>query len=335
MGGSIIIFVIVVLMGTGVIQLGNINLGGTVTTPEKTTSTFTLWSYPDGEDVSNFVEMDIWTPKSSATFDDMDDVYTMSNFERAESGKDADDISIDLRDEAHVWAEITGNSVFANIFRLLVGGVNYDYEFYVYHPTSDVNFNILDSNLNASWPDNVGAYNYNGDDNHTVLLDAPHLTQTVADMHYGTGWDLSATDFADYTDAQKNEVWDEKNWRVQAPYLDPTLDTADHEYIEGLEAYTEFFAIRITFDASISTIIGNVLEVNVTVAKGENVRAVISGTFVYLLVTEVINFENGAYDFKFEMYMGDNISVSTVQSGRVTVPNDVPVTFTAYSSIGV
>lgn len=301
----------------------------TPTTTEKATSSFTLMSSPDGEDVSNFVEMDIWLPKSSATFEDTDDIYTLTNFERAETGKDAEDISIDLRNEAYAWAEITGNSVFANTFKLLYGGANYDYMLYAYHESSDVNFNILDSNMNASF-----YAGYQGDSNFTAVIDVPHYTTTVAQMHYGVGWETSATEFADYNAAQQKVVWDEKNWRTQARYLDPSLDTADHEYIEGLEEYTEYFALRLTFNDSVSTVNGNVLEVNCTIAKGENVRAVYSGTIIYLVVTEDINFENGAYNFKFELQIAANISITTAASGRVTVPDDTPDVFTQYSLIG-
>ena len=326
-GGSFILVVFIILFGTGTLTLSNIGLGGTPTTPVKTVSTFKLTSYPDLEDVSNFIEMDIWTPKASATFEDRDDIYTMTNFEREVTGKDADDISIDLRDVSYAWAEITGNSVFENYFILLIGGGNIDYEFYAYHLTSDVNFNILDSNMDEAF-----TASYQGDSNFTAILDAPHYTKT--NNHYGVGWEVSATDFADYTDAQKLEVYDEKNTRVQTPTLDPTLDTADHEYIEGLERYTEFFAIKLTFNESVSTVDGNALEVNVTIAKGENVRAVYSGTMIYLIVTEIMDFSDGAYDFKFEMQIAVNISISAVASGRLTVPNDSPGVFTQYSLIG-
>ena len=330
-----IVIIVIVSGGIGIFFIGDyaglwsIAPGGTTTTVPGAASTFTLISYTDGEDVSNFVEMDIWVPKSTAEFEDADDIYEMSNFERAEQGKDADDISIDLSEESYVWAEVTGNAVFANNFVLLYGGANYHYTLYVYHLTSDVNFNIMDSSMAA-----VFAADYQGDDNFTVIMDAPHVTQTVADMHYGVGWDLSATDFDDYTDSQKNEVWDEKNWRCQAPLLDPTLDTADHEYIEGLETYTDYLAIRITFNASISTVVGNVAEVTCDIAKGEDVRAIISGTFVYLIMTDVVNFEDGVQDFDFEMTIAAHIKVASVHSGRLTVPDDIPVTFTAYSAIG-
>lgn len=298
----------------------------TPTTVVLTESTFTLYSYPDGEDVSNFVEMDIWAPKSSATFDEVDDRYTMSNFERLVTGKDADDIAEDLRGEPWYWAEITGNSVFANTFFLLIGGANHDYPFYVYQPTSDVKFNILDSNMNASfW------LGYQGDSNHTLVADCLHDTRTLADLHYGVGWSVSATEFAEYTATQQLEMWDEKNYRAQARYLDPSLDTADHEYIEGLEAYTDYFGIKMTFNTTMGT---GVTSVNVTIAKGESVRTFKIGADVWFVITEDISFKDGAYDFKFEMSIGANISVSAVASGRITAPNDVPVAFTQYSLIG-
>lgn len=329
----LVIVLVVMVGGVGIFFIGDYvglwSIAPETGTSELTASTFKLTSYPDGEDVSDFVEMDIWFPKSSAEFDTMDDVYTMSNFEREVTGNDAEDISIDLRDEEYIWAEITGNSVFANHFILLYGGMNYDYEFSVYHATSDVNFNILDSNMAAAFTSG-----YQTADNFTAIIDCPHYTTT--NIHVGDNWDVSTTDFnTDYSQTQKEFYYDEANFRCQARYLDPTVDTADHEYIEGLERYTEYFAIRITFNDSVSTVDGNVLEVNCTVAKGEDVKALVSGTYIYLVVDDTINFKLGTYDINFEMQFGVNISISTVQSGRLTVPDDTPGTFSVYSAIGV
>lgn len=94
----------------------------TKTPAVKTASTITLISYVDGEDVSSFVECNLWVPKSAATFDDAEDEYKLTTkFEKEESGKDADDISIDMREvEDGAWLEITGNSVFANTFHKLI-----------------------------------------------------------------------------------------------------------------------------------------------------------------------------------------------------------------------
>jgi len=181
---------------------------------------------------------------------------------------------------------------------------------------------------------NVFAAGYQGDSNFTVVMDCPHETKTVAAMHYGVGWDLSATDFAELALKQQKIYWNEKYWRAEAMYLDPSLDTCDHGYIEGLEKYTDYFAIQIKYNVSVSTVDGNAAEVNCTIAKGENVRAVITGEYIYLIITEIVDFEDGVYDFKFECAHAVNISVSTVKEGRLTVPNDTPDVFTAGNAIG-
>ena len=102
--------------------------------PALTVSTFTFLSAQDGEDVSPFVEVDLWAPKSGVDFDDLyEDITDLTtNFERTITGSDADDVSIDLRGDLYYWLEITGNDVFNNTFYLLFGGTNFDYLDYIH-----------------------------------------------------------------------------------------------------------------------------------------------------------------------------------------------------------
>ena len=69
-------------------------------------STFQILSQVDGEDVSDFVELSIWIPEDEEDIEDDEDVFTMALFEEEESSKDADDISIDLREVSYAWIEI-------------------------------------------------------------------------------------------------------------------------------------------------------------------------------------------------------------------------------------
>lgn len=313
-------------------------------TPEETpttkaTSTFTLISYVDGEDVSNFAEMDIWEPKTDATFDEgYEDITAITTkFEKAVTGKDADDISIDLRDEDYYWAEVTGNSVWDNTFYLLIGGANYDYLFYVHHTSSDVNFNVLDDSMNelnyGIDPTVTPASGQKGvDANYTAVLKAPHLTKT--NCHYGdVGWVMTATDFSELTLKNKEIIWNENDWRDQWPTYDPTLDTSN-DFVRDFEIITNAFGLKWTMNESISVVDGNALQINCTIGKGYPVEAFISGVYLYMIWYEGFDFDPSPYAMEFELSFGSAINVTTVQSGRVTIPSTTVTGFTAYSTIG-
>lgn len=301
-------------------------------TPQtKLTSTFKTISSVDREDVSPFVECNIWVPKSSAVFDDPKDPYRIStHFEKAETGKDADDIAIDLREYDYAWLEITGNSLFSVNFHKLSVGANYDYIFPVYDLTSDLNFNMLIRDSLATVT--VADYQTNG--NFTILMDVNHIVKT--DCHYGDDWTISTTDFNDMTLSEKKEVWDEALWQSQAPLYDPR-DDEEKEYDNALERLTEAFCLRLQFNTTVSTVDGNVAQINMTINDAsEPIEIIISGEYIYLLFYEEIKFDTGAYTFDFSLKFAANITLSDIDSGRITVPrgDDNLKDFVKISDIG-
>ena len=309
----------------------------TPTPTVKTASTFTTISSLSGEDVSNFVEWDIWVPKSGATFDDgMEDITALTtNFEREITGKDADDISIDLRDHPYAWAEITGNTVFNNTFYLIYGGSNYDYIFHGHQESSDVNFNILNSTGGAitipGWASGDGVAVA---DNFTAVADAPHYTLT--DNQYGdVGWELSATEFTDLSAREKEAIWDEAKYRDQYPTYNPTVDTVN-ELDRDFEKITNAFALKYTFNETINVTDGATLEVNCTIDRGYPIDVLVSGANLYMVFYEGIDFYTEPYTFGYEMSYGADISITTVISCRVDVPGSLSTATLAktYSTIG-
>ena len=304
----------------------------------KATSTFTLYSAQDGEVVSDFVEMDIWVPKSGATFDEgYEDITALSlNFEREEISTDADDISLDLRDYDYIWAEVTGNDVFENTFYLLTGGANHDYGFYVHHTTSDVNFNILDDTMAAlAYGDGWSADPYvkGVDANYTAVLNAPHLTKT--NNHYGDNWDVSTDDFDDLILRDKEIVWNEIFWRDQYPVYDPTADTSN-KYVRDWELLTNTFALKWTMNATINQTTGSTTQINTTIARGYPVEVWTTGAYLYMAWYEGFDFNPDPYALKFEMAFDTHINVTTVISCRVDVPASLSsiVLEETYSVIG-
>ena len=301
-------------------------------TPQtKLTSTFKTISSVDREDVSPFVECNIWVPKSSAVFDDEKDPYRIStHFEKAETGKDADDITIDLREYDYAWLEITGNSLFSVNFHKLSVGANYDYIFPVYDLTSDLNFNMLVRDSLAA----VTVADYQTDGNFTIPMDVNHTVKI--DCHYGDDWTISTTDFNDMTLSEKKEVWDEALWQSQASLYDPR-DDEEKEYDNALERLTEAFCLKFQFNTTVSTVDGNAAQINMTINDAsEPIEIIISGEYIYLLFYEEIKFDTGAYTFDFSLKFAADIKLSDIDSGRITVPrgDDNLKDFVKISDIG-
>lgn len=304
---------------------------------EKTTSTFTLISSVDGEDVSNFVEINVWTPKSDATFDDEEDYYTMSKYEETKSSVNADDVSIDLSLYTAVWIEIDpdGETVFENDFHY-IAGVNSDHSFFVYDLSTDVNFNILDEDTMAVIT--CGDLDMSG--GYVAVVDVPHATETANQLHVGTNWEMEQADFDDLTANEKAFYYDEKNWACQCPTYDPAEDL-EKDFDKDLEKLTEAFALMFDFNGTISTTDGDANQVNTTVSSDYPVEVIVSGDKIYFIWYETIDFEDGAYSVYFDMDTNPVTTTGTVHlddvdSGRIVVPRDDDSlgTFTKLSDIG-
>jgi len=295
------------------------------------TSTFKVISYVDGEDVSDFVEISVWIPEDDETFDDNEDIYTLTtSYDEEKSSMDADDVAIDLSSYSYVWVEIDpdGESVFENDFYLITpSGANQEYTLYAYHLSSDVNFNLLTSTM-----DEVTCGDYATDGNFTVIMDVPHYTE--ANSHSGTNWDIESSEVDDMSTSELEELYDEANWRCQAPTYDPAEDL-EKDYYDDLEQITEAFALKFDFNTTISTVDGNDAQVNFTTTY-DNAEVVISGDLIYVIFFDVISFKSGAVNLDIEMQFADDIHLDDVDSGRIVVPRDDDAlgTFTKYSDIG-
>ena len=335
----IVIAAILGLAGFGVVAmtifgyqyLNMLTIGGPGT--ETSTTTFSTISSLDGEDTSNFVELTIWVPKSDADFDDFEDVLTMSSFEEEITAKKADTISIDISSYNYIWIEVNpnGETPFSNNFHLYVGGTNGKRTIYVYHLTSDVNFNAL----NRDTLDEITLGDYATDANITIFMDCPHHTESSIHANDGSKWVADEDDWDDMTASEKEEYYDEKNWRCQAPLYDPSVDL-EKDYDDDLEKLTNAFALELDFNTTVSTVDGNSAQINLTLSdEDEPFEIVTSGDLIYLIAYEVISFKNGPYDLGLEIEFGADIHLDDIDSGRIIVPRDDDSlgAFTKYSDI--
>ena len=111
-------------------------------------------------------------------------------------------------------------------------------------------------------------------------------------------------DFDDFTTTQKAVYYDEKNWAGQYPLYSPVVDL-EKEYHSDLEKITDAFALKFTFNTTVSTVDGNQAQVNVTIASDHKVECVISGTNIYFIWYEGFDFEDGAVSIYFDMDTAD------------------------------
>lgn len=313
----------------GLQQIGFLSGGEVSTTPAYTT--IELSSHMDGEDVS-WVEVDFLVPKSSATFDDPDDYYTLSNFESLHSSKDADEINVDMRDHECAWIKFDpdGDAPFSSSYKFISGGANAEYKWDLYDLTSDVNFNMLTSTLDEV---TMGDYATNG--NFTIIADCPHDTQTAAQLHVGDDWAMDDDDFDDLSASDKAEYYDEKYWACQAPLYDPSVDT-DKDFDDDLERLTSAFCFKFTFNATISTADAATTQINCSINDAsEPIEVVFSGAYIYMVFYDIIDFKYGAYSFTLELEFGTHIHLDDVDSGRVSVPgdDDTVTAFVKYSDV--
>ncbi|KKK77689.1 hypothetical protein LCGC14_2851060, partial [marine sediment metagenome] len=351
----------------------------TTTPTTKATSTFTFIDYNTGEDVSAWVEASVWTPDpDDIPFDDSEDIFRIVNFDEDVSSSDADGISIDLRSHDYAWLQIDPdyesdfggyNAVFAtptvDDFRLLIGGANYDYVFYVYHEPSDVDIVVLDRgrgmdvwNVTVNGTLGPGLWSVLSDEiNGTVVMNMPW--NSTAGLHAGTTggdeWDIDEDDLDDFEadiDAitlrygeEMQWLRDQRNFRTIAPYYDLVDDTLK-DYDSKLERVTNAFAVRFTFNDTLNTTDyfnpttpGLIVDtqVNFTLQErdyfGEPVEVVIGGTMIYVIYTEPITFD-GIYSFDFEIFLGVDVNCTAVETGRLVVPrgNTNLGAYTVYSA---
>ena len=287
------------------------------TTADK--STFVVSSYVDGDDVSALVPLSLHTPKADAEFDSTEDIYNIAlNFQETTSSVDAEDISVDLSAHAYVWAQMDpdAETPYAENWRLLIPlGSNGVYNLIGYDPTTEVNFNVFDLTL-----DEVTVADHQTDGNYTLIYDCPHYTTTEAQMHYGTGWKLSADDFADLSQANKETYYDEKNWAGQFTLFDPNdyvyKTTLSHPLLSSM---TNAFAFKLTFNDSVSIVDGVDTQVNFTLGDSNAFETVISGTEIYLIAYQPILFKNGVQSLNLEISYATNITLSDIDSGNIPI----------------
>jgi len=291
-------------------------------------STFGLSSSVDGEDVSNLEYIEIYLATSTATFDDWEDIRNIAGNFDMESRKLAEDINIDLSGEDYVWLKFCpsgyGSEVFSEDWELLINPSNMLREYFVSDDPTDLNFNIIDSDINE-----ITVANHQTDGNYTIICDVPHYTTTAAQLHVGTGWAMSDSDFAELTATQQLIYYDEAHWTSYKPLYDPNSDEMTVWPRYDIEFFTDCPAFKFTFNDSAGS-------VNFTLADNVNAVTIADGVYLYVVFHEAIEFTTGIQSFAYEIEYPDTVELSDVDFGRATIPkgaSTAPTSFTKVSDI--
>lgn len=281
-------------------------------------STFEYVDYITGEDVS-WVPFTIWTPKSASEFETLEHIYDISLYQSAISSR-ASAISIDLSSYEYVLVQPDpdDDAPYSENWQLITpGGLNDLYTIYAIDPATDVNFNVFDELLNE-----VDVSSHQTDGNYTLIYDIPHWITTEAQMHFGTNWDVTASEFADLSASARSWYYDEANFAGLFGRFNPQDDTYVYKSTQlhsVLSAFTNCFAFKLIFNDSISLADGNVLQVNFTLEDNVPFEVVISSSIIYLVLYEPMLFTGGMLDFDFEIEYAVNITLTDIDSGNLPI----------------
>jgi len=310
-----LVVVIVVLVCGGII--GGISLIYQAPLATATTSTVVISSDVDREDVSNQVPVNIWRPKDDAVFSDTRDNFELTKYEKEISGKDAEDVILDVTQWDQIFFELDPDNVtvFDRHFYYYRYPVNKIYRLDAYHQASDLNFGIQNSTMGDI---TVSGYQTNGI--HVTEMDIPHNTTT--NTHVGNEWSIDTDDFNAMSESEQEDVFDEANWRGIYPTYNPSLDD-EKAYLSNLEKITNAPALKFVFNTTINTTDSSATQVNMTLVDTTlPIQIVFSGDCIYHIFYDVITFDLGVYSYKFGMEFGDDIALSNVYSGNLPVPRE-------------
>lgn len=204
---------------------------------------------------------------------------------------------------------------------------NYDYPLYAYHEATDLYGNVL--NVVGG-----GAWDRAADGNYSIPIWYPTVTKT--EVYRGTHFEIT-DDLDELSQTTLDKLWNEKYYRDMPTLFSLADDIADHTKIGDYAMITETFAIEFDFNATISSVDGNALQVNFTADCDVDFLIEIDDDALYFITTESWNIINGNFEMFFEITTNVNITCTTVKLGRILLPNrffnDAGTVFTSLETI--
>jgi len=299
-------------------------------TPAAATSSVSMTDWTSREDLGKLCPITVYGDKGEIT--ETEHIYDITYYETVSTEVMPDDFSKDLSeyeyilirtnpDEATDGWWTTYDYLFKNDFK------NYDYSLYSYHEATDLYGNVLNVVGGDEWDKAA-------DGNYSIPLWYPTVTTT--ERHRGPYFDVT-DDLADLSQTTLDKINNEKYYRCMPTLFSLADDTADHTKIGDYAMITETFAIEFDFNATISSVDGNVCQVNFTANCDYDFLIEIDDDALYFITTESWNTINGNFEMNFEITLGANITGSSVKGGRIALPNrffsDAGTVFTSMQTL--
>ena len=283
-------------------------------------STFTLKSGKDGEDIS-WVNIELWTDLSTATFDEWDDILTYTNWEMTIEGA-ANTLEVNITGYTNgFWIRIDDSTGYfeEEWFYSAASSEQQNITLWSLHRPSDLIFNNLNStDLVSTIPSN------NTDEDYRIITRFPG--GSANQLHVGGSFTATLADYALNTAYYQ----DQANWRLHRPKYILSDDTYNDYSSTSIECgFTEAFGFRFTANDTISTINGNVTQINATIstdyATTWNTQIIDDAIYMYCLGSLVSDFK-----LEYSMSLNNNITIDSIESGICSIPALVIDDFTAY-----
>ena len=283
-------------------------------TPALTTSSITITDSTSTENLDELCPVTVRGDKGEIT--ETEHIYDITYYEIVSTEVMPADFDKDLSeydyiiitpnpDEATDGFWTTYDYLFAN------SKSNYDFKLSGHHEATDlygIPLNIV----------NGDAWDLVTNTNGTIPIWFPTVTKT--EIHRGKYFAIE-DDLSDLSQTTLDRLWNERYYRDMPTLFALADDVADHDQTGDYAMITETFAIEFDFNDTISTVDGEVLQVNFTAECDVSFLVEIDADKLYFITTKSWNTLYGNFEMFFEVFMGSNISVTTVKAGRVIIPD--------------
>lgn len=277
--------------------------GQTTPTPTDTYSYVYITDWTDGEILDELCPVEIWG--NDKDIETTEDIYDITNYELAVSECYPDKVKDDLSEYSHIIIRVNPDEAtdgFWTLYDLFYSNMyqNFEYNIFAYHEATDIYGAVRNQESSADWDGKTA--------NVTIPVWFPICT--TAEPHYGTGWEISATDFDDLTANQLARLYNERYHRSMPTLFSLADDTADHLKTSGdYMLITETSAIEITFNETISNVDGNQHQVNITADCDIDHFVEQDGTAIYIVFGESWDcYDVGTFITDFEVECAVNIT---------------------------
>ena len=309
-----IVAIIAAAGGIGFMVYAYVTAQAQAPTPAAQTSFIFMTDYTSTEDLGELCPVTVRGDKGEIT--ETEHIYDITYYEIVSTEVMPADFDEDLSeydyiiitpnpDEATDGYWTTYDYLFANL------GRNRNFYLSGYHEATDlygIPLNIVDGT----------AWDLATDTNGTIPIWFPTVTKT--ELHRGKYFTVE-DDLADLSQTTLDRLWNEKYYRNMPTLFTLADDVADHDKTGDYAMITETFAIEFDFNETISTVDGEVTQVNFTAECDYSFLIEIDADKLYFITTESWDTLYGNFEMFFEVSMHYNISVSTVKAGRVVIPD--------------